>query len=58
MSEEKEMKRITGGPFYVFVPLLLEIIRKEYETPGKYADFKAFFPVLLTELEKKYPASL
>ncbi|MFW2476188.1 MAG: DUF4932 domain-containing protein [Sediminibacterium sp.] len=58
MSEEKEMKRITGGPFYVFVPLLLEVIRKEYETPGKYADFKAFFPVLLTELEKKYPASL
>lgn len=58
MSLENEMKRITGGSFYVFVPILMDILKKEFEMPSKYVDFKAFFPVLLNEFERKYAGLL
>lgn len=54
MSMENEMKRITSGSFYVFVPAIVEIIKKEYEIPGKYPDFKTFLPVIISELEHSY----
>jgi hypothetical protein len=54
MDREAEMKRVTSGPFYVFVQILIELIEKEYGQMGKYVDFREFFPVLLEELGKRY----
>jgi hypothetical protein len=36
-------------------PAIIEIIERDYYPHSRYKNFADFFPVLLAELEKKYP---